>query len=146
MRQFGTNDEGTQQSRQSPKATGLSDQIFHQLIDAVGPKVGELGLQMVPHQFVGIDLRCVGGKAFHVQPRMAGEEGSDVGTAVNRAAVPEQNDVSLEMPQEQAQEDRHFNVGDVVEMEVRVEIASLGPRTDAYGRDRRDAVVLITMT
>lgn len=65
---------------------------------------------------------------------------------MDRATVPEQDDVPAEMTQEQAQEDRYLAMGDVVGVEVRIEPAPVTFRADRHGRNGGDSVVSVAMT
>ena len=90
-------------------------QVVEEGLDIEGAAVGELVLEKLPRELVGIELGGVGGEAFDMEARMAGEYPLHVRTAVDGAAIPEQDDGAAEMAQQQPQEHRDLDVGDVLQ-------------------------------
>ena len=95
---------------------------------------------MVPNQLVRVQFRCVGGEPLHLKTRMTRQQLEDGLAAVNRAAVPDQDDVAGNVTQEIAQEDRDLDVSNVGLVEVDVQPAVETTRTDRHGGNRRDLV------
>ena len=60
--------------------------------------------------------------------------------------IPEQDDVATQMAEKQAQEDRDLDMGDVVDVEMRIETAPVAKGTDRHRRNRRDAIVAVAVT
>ena len=57
---------------------------------------------MGPDELVRIQVGGIAGEGLDVQPRTPGEEGAHVGTLVNAAAVPEDDDVPAELAEQGA--------------------------------------------
>ena len=110
------------------------------MIDDQGTAVGQRGLEVIPDLFVGIELGSVCRKTLDMEPRVTSEKLTDRRTVVNRSSVPEQDDVAAQMTEQQPQETRDLNVGDVVEVEVAVETEALAHRADGDRRDGGDLV------
>jgi hypothetical protein len=76
---------------------------------------------------------------------MAREELLDCRPAVDRTAVPEHDDRSRQMPEEEPQKERDLDLRDIVAVEVRVEPATVPARAHRARRDRRHLVAAVAM-
>lgn len=67
--------------------------------DRVGRAISELVLGLRPDIFIGIELRRVGREAIDMQPAATLHVALDRVLSMDRAAVPQQDDVAAQMPQ-----------------------------------------------
>ena len=144
-RQSGRAEEAAEESRRAPRGAREVREIAKQVVDRQRAAIGEARLEVVPDLFVGVELGGVGGKAFEVQPRVAGTQGADGRSLVNRPAVPEEDHRAVQMPQQQAEEHGDLDMADVGEVKVAVEPEAVPARADGDGRDRRNALVRVPM-
>jgi hypothetical protein len=108
--------------------------------------MGERGFEVGPDELVGIQVGGLAGERLDVHPWTTGEQGANVGTLVNAAAVPENDDVPAELAEHGAQEHRDLHMSDIApRLEMAVEPAAPPPGADGHGRDRRDFVAAIPM-
>ncbi len=114
-------------------------------IASVGTAIGQGSLEVRPDELVGIQFRRVAGEALDVQARILRQEGAHVRALVDGAAVPDDDDVFPEVPQQQAEEDRDLDVGDIVRMEVDVQAEATTLSTDGDGGDRGNLVAAVAM-
>jgi len=76
-----------------------------ELFDFRGSEVCErVVLQVAPDLLHGIELRCVGREPHHVKAAMATDEGRDGAAAMDAESVPDQDDWTLQVAQEVAEE------------------------------------------
>ena len=108
----------------------------------VGNEVGQVAvLGMVPHRFHGVQLGCVGGQPFDLQPTIASQ--SSGRRAMNIPAIPDQDQLAAQLTV-QVFDELHHVVGDnVVIVQPKVHADSQGPRSQAQGADHAPAVVAI---
>ena len=94
-------------------------QLPFQLGDRVGGAVGERLLCLGPNMFIRIELRRIGGKTMNVKPAAALQVGPHGLVAMDFPAIPQQDDLSTQMPQEQAKEADHPLAVDVVAVHLK---------------------------
>jgi len=119
--------------------------VIEEVVDGERTAIGELGFEVMPHLFVGIEFGRVGRKAFDVKSGMTSEQRGERGAAMDGAAVPQQHDVTAEVRQQQAQEDSDFKMAEVVDMEVTVETKPLALGAHRHRRDGRNPVVAVAV-
>ena len=106
-----------------------------------GDAIGHRPLEMVPHELIGIELRCVSRERRGPQARMRAEKRFDHGALMGSPAIPEQDHVTSQVPEELAQESGHFRGPDVLlGMEPGVQRDASSLRRDAESRDGRNLV------
>ena len=66
---------------------------------------------MGPDELVRVQVGGIAGEGLDVQPRTPGEQGANVGTFVNAAAVPEDDDVAAKLAEQGTQEPRDLHMG-----------------------------------
>ncbi len=125
--------------------SGNAGQVIDELVDGQRTAVGELGFEVIPHLFVGIEFGGVGWKAFDVESGMTREQRGESWTAMDGATIPQQHDVTAEVTQQQPQKGSDFKVAEVVEMEVTIETKPLASGTHRHRRDVRDSVVAVAV-
>ena len=79
------------------EAAQFGAEIVHESLHILGGAVGQLQLEGVPHELVGVQFGSVAREPLDVQSRVAGQHRVHGRAFVNRAAVPEQDDVPVEM-------------------------------------------------
>jgi len=126
----------------SPEKDG---EVVKQGVNRERTAVRELGLPVIPDLFVGVELRGVGGEAFDVKPWMTLEKTIEGRAAMNASAIPEQNNVTAQMTQQQLEEGSDLEMANVGEVEVAVKTEALPARADGHGGDGRDLVVLLSV-
>lgn len=129
----------------SPKPPREARQVVKEFIHVERAAVRELVLEKLPRQLVGIELWGIGGEAFDLEARMTGEHRLHVRSAVDGAAVPEEEDGAVEMAQQQSQERRDLDMGDVLKVQMAVEPDPPVGGADRHRRDRRDLVALVAV-
>src|SRR5882672_10506271 len=120
-RQLRGHDKGSEEFWPLPRLRGDPAQRGHELIEVVWATIGERGLEMGPDELVRVQVGGIAGEGLDVQPWTPGKQGAHVGTLVNAAAVPEDDDVPAELAEHGAQEHRDLHMGDVapgIEMDV----------------------------
>lgn len=120
-------------------------QVVEEGLDVERAAIGQFVLEEFPRELIGVEFRGVGGEAFDMEARMAGEHLLHVRPAVDGAAIPEQDDGAAEMAQQQPQEHRDLDVGDVLQVQMAVEPEPSVRRADRHRRDGRDLVALVAM-
>jgi hypothetical protein len=143
--QVRTQDEAAEMALGSPEPACEVRQVVEEGVDIEGTAIGELVLEKLPCELIGIELWGVGGEAFNMEARMAGEHLLHVGPAVDGAAIPEQDDGAAKMAQQQPQEHRDLHVGDVLHVQMAVESEPSVGGADRHRRDGRDLVALVAM-
>ncbi|MEX1257178.1 MAG: hypothetical protein WEG36_06135 [Gemmatimonadota bacterium] len=96
-------------------------QMSVELVDAVGPAVGEGRLGKAPDAFVGIELGGVGRQRDQVQATVASAQLSHGGSSMDGGVVPDDDDVAAQVTEQVTQEIAHAVAVDVVAMEAVVE-------------------------
>lgn len=111
------------------------------LIDVLRRSVGQMTLGVRPYVFGGVQLRGIAGETMHVQPTAAL---ADVVLhellVMDRAAIPEQDDRTAQVPLQAAEELEDLETADVlaVELHIQAHVSSAG--RDCESRDGGDAV------
>lgn len=104
-----------------------------------GDTVGKATFEVCPDEFVGIELRGVSRKMVRVDSWIVPKERLSELGLVERAAVPEKDDRSREMPRKMSEKlPDLFALKISVGIEARVESEAFPFRRDGDGRDRRD--------
>lgn len=114
-----------------------------QLVAVVRGTVGKPLFGELPDAFVGVELGGVGGQSDEVELLGSAAELSNEASAVRRAAIPENEDVAAEMPEQVAQEVTGLQLADVVVVKLEEKIEPPAPGGDGDARDRRDPVASI---
>jgi len=125
------------------QAANFVRQDVHQFRLRIGPAVGQPGLEMIPHAFVGVQFRGVGRERLQVQPRGAAEEFLHGLAPMNPPIVQQHHKVARNLAQQLPEKGRYFAALDIVLIEVTVQRAMAALRADGDPRDGRDAVVRI---
>jgi len=136
-------DAPAEERRRGGQATDVLGQDVQEFGRRIGPAVGQTGLEVMPHAFVGVQLRGVGREGLQVQPGGAGEQVLHGLTAVNAAIVQQDDEVAGDLAQQMAEKRRDFLALNVVLVQLAVQGAAAAPGADGDARDGRDAVVRV---
>ncbi len=110
-----------------------------------GHPVGQGTIGLGPDVFRRIELRRVGRELFHVESWMGGDPRSDFFTAMDRSPIPEQDDGSLQMPEQVLQERSDIQAGEIVTAQPKVERHPSPLGRHGQGTDRRHPILLIAV-
>ena len=124
---------------------GEPAEVVEQLLEAERAAVSKLGFEVVADLLIRVEFRRVSGKALKLKARMAGQDLGDGGSAVNRAAVPQQEDRAAPLAQPPPQAGGDLELGEVVEVAVAVQPAALAHGTDGHGGDGRELVARVAV-
>jgi hypothetical protein len=105
--------------------------------------VRELLLGEVPDSFVGIELGRVGRELVEMKSARSGAECTHESSAMRIAAVPDDEEMTRDRPQQGAQEVSRLLLADVVRVQLKVEVQALSDRRDRDPGDGRDAIPAI---
>lgn len=141
----GVFDAPTEEGLRHSQAADLFGADVHQVGLGIRTAIGQPGLEVLPHAFVGVQFRGVRGKGFQVQPGGAGEQLLHGVAAMNPAIVQQHNEVAGDLPQQLTEKRRDFVALDIVFVQLAVQRAMVPLRAHGDARDGRDAVVGIPM-
>jgi len=136
-------DAAAEERRRGGQATDLLGQDVHECGRRIGTTVGQVGLEMIPDAFVGIQLRGVGRERCQVEAGRAAEQLLHGLPAMNAAIVEQHDEVAGDLAQQVAEERRDCVALDIVSIELAVQRAPKALRADGDARDGRDAVVCV---
>jgi hypothetical protein len=132
-------DAGSEQSLRPAKPPYGLAEFAVQVLCVFWDAVGQRPFQVIPHQLIGIQLRCIGWQEMDVQPAIPAEEVGDNRGSVGQAPIPQQHDVSVNVPQKVLQELHDLWGTDVlVRMKSTVQSKTPVPGRNGQGRDGRD--------
>lgn len=143
--QVGLLDASVEEGLRGTQATDFLCEDVHEVGLRIRPAVGQPGLEMIPHAFIGVQFWGVRRERLQVQPGRAAEEFLHGFAVMNPAIVQEHHEVTRDLAQQVAEEGRDFAALDVVLIEVTVQGAMAALRADGDARDGGDAVVRIPM-
>jgi len=99
-----------------------------------------------PNKFRWVKLRSVRRKTINAQSCMARKKLRNHLTSVNRASIPKQNHTPLQMSQQISQKKNHFHSRNILGMILDIKTQLLTFRRNAERTDRRDAIMLLTIS
>ena len=134
-------DAPAEERRRGGQATDFLREDVHEFGRRIGPAVGQVGLEVIPHAFVGIQLRGVGREGLQVQPGRAAEQLLYGLAAVNAAIVQQHDEGAGDLAQQGAKEGRDLLALDIVLVQLAVQRTPEAPGADGDARDGRDAIV-----
>src|SRR6266478_1047175 len=102
-------------------------------------------LEVVPDLLDRIEFGCVAGEALEVKPGKGIAHRVDGRPLVNLPAIPEQDDGSTQVGEQQTQEPGHVHGFEVVLSKLKVETQAGTLGRNREGRDGRDPVVLVVV-
>lgn len=114
-------------------------------IEVVGPTIGQAGLGIRPHAFIGIEFGGVGREKLQVQPRVAAAQLPNRFAFVDRSIVEENDHVASQVAQQMAEEVADVGVADVVAMATKVKSHPPAQGADRQPGDDGEAIVAVAV-
>ena len=114
-----------------------------QLWEIMSLSVRESLLGQLPDSLVGIELRRVSREALQVEPRGASAKLTDELASMGIPAVPQDDDVPREFPEQPSQEVSSLELSDVFRVELKVKVKALAAGRNRNSRDGGDPVASI---
>jgi hypothetical protein len=105
--------------------------------------VGRMPFEVVPELLDGIEFWGVSWELFDLQAGVGLLHCRDRRPPVNRALIPQQDDMTSQMVQERPQKVGHVHGGEVVRLKPDVQAPMLPVRRDSERRQRRDPIVFV---
>ncbi len=136
-------DASAEERRRGRQATDFLREDVHEGGRRIGPAVGQVGLEVIPHAFVGIQLRGVRREGFQMESRCAAEQVLHGFPAMNATIVQQHDEGAGDLAQQGAEEGRDLLALDIVLIQLAVQRTPEAPGTDGDTRDGRDAVVRV---
>lgn len=125
----------------SDGATQMSSQVIGGFVSAVG----QVPLTMCPDVFNRVKLGSVAGQTEDMEPIIFCQEGFNVRSFVDGAAVPDKNHMFSQMPQQISKESDDLMTCDVVGMETHIEAKSSASRRDCKASNGRNLFMAVTV-
>src|SRR2546422_332233 len=104
-----------------------------------------MSIEVVPDLLDGIEFGRVGGEVLEVKPGEGVAHRIDGTSLVDLSAIPEQDDVSTQVGEQQAQEPGDVHSLEIVLPKLKVETQARTPGYNREDRDGRDPVVLVVV-
>ncbi len=136
-------DASAEEGLRGSQAADFLCEDVHEFGLGIRAAVGQPGLEMIPHAFVGVQLRGVRGEGLQVQPRSVAEEVLHGVAVMDPAIVQQHDEVAGDLAQQVTEEGRHFVALDILFVQLAVEGAVTALWADGDPRDGRDAVVRV---
>lgn len=114
-------------------------------IEVVGSTIGQAGLGICPHAFVGIEFRAVGRERLQVEARVAAAQLPDRFAFVDRSIVEENDHMAAQVAQQMAEEVADLGMADVVLMATEVKSYPPAHGTDRQTGDDGQAIVAVAV-
>ena len=126
-------------------ANGLQgiDHGNHQLREIMRLAIRESLLGQLPDALVGVELRRIGREALQMQPRGARAQLTDELATMGIAAVPQDDDVPADLPEQLSQEVAGLQLSDVLRVELKVHVEALAAGRHRNPRDDGEPVASI---
>jgi hypothetical protein len=115
----------------------------HQLRKIVSLAIRESLLGQLPDALIGVELRRIGREALQVEPRGASAKLTYEFASMGISAVPQNNDVPRELPEQPSQEVAGLELPDVFRVELKVKVEALAAGRNRDSRDDGDPVASI---
>ena len=119
------------------------DHSEHQLREIMSLAIRESLLGQLPDALIGVELRRVGREALQVEPRGASAQLTYELASMGISAVPQDDDVPRELPEQPSQEIAGLELSDVFRVELKVKVEALAAGRNRDPRDGGDPVASI---
>ena len=126
-------------------ANGLQgfDNGDHQLREIMSLAIREALLGQLSDSVIGVELRRVSREALQVEPRGASAKLTDELASMGIPAVPQDDDVPRELPEQPSQEIAGLELSDVFRVELKAKVEALAAGRNRDSRDGGDPVASI---
>jgi hypothetical protein len=115
----------------------------HQFGEIMGLAIREALLGQLPDALIGVELRRIGREALQVEPRGVSAKLTYELAAMGVCAVPQNDDVPGELPEQLPQEVAGLELSDVLLVELKVKVEALAAGRNRDPRDGGDPVASI---
>ena len=115
----------------------------HQLREIMSLAIREALLGQLPDALIGVELRRIGREALEVEPRGASAKLTDELASMGIPAVPQDDNVPLELPEQPSQEVAGLELSDVFRVELKMKVEALAAGRNRDSRDDGDPVASI---
>jgi hypothetical protein len=129
----------------APDSTRVGLEATAQLPPIAQQTVGRTTFEVIPDLLHGLELRGIGGECLNMQPWVALLKRGDGRSLVDRAAIPQEHDMTPQVAQQGSHEACDVNGLEVVGLEVDVQPHMLALGGHREGRQGRDAVMLVVV-
>lgn len=123
-----------QQPLRTTHSSQRTEQVCTQLFTSFMYAVGQVPFPVGPHLLHRIQFGRVTRKPVNMQPRLSGQELLDLCASVDLPTIPNDKDMSLQMPQQVSQKIDYLRPSDIVSMAPRIQ-----PKSATSRRNRQDA-------
>ena len=126
-------------------ANGLQrfDHGDHQLREIMRLAIRESLLGQFPDALVGVELWRIGWEALQVQPRGSRAQLPDEPASMGIAAVPQDDDMPADLPEQLSQKVAGLELPDVLRVELKVQVEALAAGRHRDPRDDGDSIASI---
>ena len=124
------------------RASDLPDRpmySFSEVLKVLGSRVGQSPFGLGPDELIGVELWSVGRERIDVEARVPLDKEADEGAAMDRPAIPQQNDVTSQVTEQMPEEADDLQTRDVGSVKPRVESHPTPAGRDGEAGDGRDA-------
>ena len=115
----------------------------HQFREIMSLAIRESLLGQLPDPLVGVELRRIGREALQVNPLGASAELTNELATMGISAVPQDEDVTRDLPEQLSQEVAGLKLSDVLRVELKVKVQALAAGRNRDPRDGGDPVASI---
>ena len=135
-------------SEQGLGASDFLDCPMHppsQVGDVPWSRIGQCPFGLSPDKLIRVEFRSIGRERIDVEARMPLDKDTDEGTAMDRAAIPQQDHVTSQVSEQVPEKADDLHARDIGSVKPRVEPKPAPARRNSEAGDGRDAEPLIPM-
>lgn len=144
-RQVRMSDTRLQQLLRTAHPSQRTAQVGSQLLTGLMHTVRQVPFPMSPYLLHRVQFRCVARESVDMQSWLCSQKLLDLCASMNLAAIPNDKDMPLQMPQQVTQKTNHFQPADIVGMKPRIKPESASSRGNGQDADDRYLVAPIAV-
>ena len=141
--QVGLLDAPAEERWRGGQAADFLGQDVQEVGRRIGPAIGQVGLEVIPHTFVRVEFRGVGREGLQVEAGRAAEELLHGRAVMDPAIVQQHDEVPGDRAQQVAEKGRDLLALDIVRVQVAVQRTPEALGADGDGRDGRDPIMRV---
>ncbi len=145
IRQLGLQHAATQGGLRTAGLAQAAEQCAPEVIDILGPAIGQRKLGGMPGGFDGVELGSVGGQVLQVKSRIFAQQNAQGLAVVDRGVVPHDDHVTAQMSEQVPQEIVDLLLRDVVGMHTKVQAETTSLRAHRQSADHRDPIATVVV-